>query len=103
MQTESSNTKKIFTSVLVLALVVFFIYFFFFRNTDTAIVFDEFGNPVEAQVVGQDLFNLLSELESVSLDSGIFGSRTFSNLADYSIILPDEPRGRNNPFGTLGR
>lgn len=102
METESTNTKKIIIAVVLVALVAFAIYFFAFRSSDTEITFDEFGNPVQAQVVGQDLLDLLSELQSVSLNAAIFNSQLFRNLNDFGIELRDEPRGRTDPFEPIG-
>ena len=64
-------------------------------------IIDEFGNPVEAQVVGQDLIDLLAELEGVKLDQSLFSREAFVNLTDFAQTLPEEPRGRANPFSSL--
>lgn len=101
METESSNTKKIITAVVLVAVVAFAVYFFFFRSAEVEMVLDEFGNPVQAQVVGQDLIDLLHELESVKLDDAIFSSPALQNLVDLSIILTPQPQGRENPFSPL--
>lgn len=101
METESSNTKKIITAVVLIAVVAFAVYFFFFRSVEVAMVLDEFGNPVQAQVVGQDLIDLLHELESVKLDDAIFSSPALQNLVDLSVTLVPQPQGRENPFSSL--
>lgn len=62
---------------------------------------DEYGNPIQAESVGQDLVDLLSELQSVKLDQSIFQSPGFTSLTDFSTILPDLPRGKKNPFSKL--
>lgn len=101
METESSNTKKITIAVILVALFGFALYFFFFRSTEVAIVLDEFGNPVQAQVVGQDLIDLLSELQSVKLDDSLFASPAFLGLVDSSVLLSPQPQGRENPFAPI--
>ncbi len=98
MQPESSQTKKIVISLVLLALIVFTGWFFFFRNGAEEIIFDEFGNPIVAQVVGQDLIDLLAELQSVTLDASVLQSAGFLNLTDYAIDLGTQPTGRKNPF-----
>ncbi len=102
METESTNTKKIAVAAIFVALIAFALYFFFFRSVETEVTLDEFGNPVQAQVVGQDLLDLLVELQSVSLDASIFNSQLFRNLSDFGIELIDEPRGRTDPFEPIG-
>ncbi len=101
MQTESSNTKKLLVALVLLAVVGFAIYIFFFRKVEVAVVFDEFGNPVQAQVVGQDLIDLLVELQAVSLDDSLFGTASFRGLVDSSVVLSPQPQGRSNPFAPI--
>ncbi len=101
METESSNTKKITVAVILTFILAFAVYFFFFRSTEVAIVLDEFGNPVQAQVVGQDLIDLLSELQSVKLDDSLFVSPAFLGLVDSSVLLSPQPQGRENPFSPI--
>lgn len=101
METESSNTKKIITVVILVLVIAFAVYFFFFRSAQVEMVLDEFGNPVQAQVVGQDLIDLLHELESVKLNDTIFSSPALQNLVDLSVTLAPQPQGRENPFSSL--
>jgi hypothetical protein len=99
MQLQNTSSKNMFSILIVVLVLAFAIYFFFFRNTiDDAITLDEFGNPVAAQVVGQDLIDTLAELQSVQLDSSIFSNPAFLALKDFGIVLADEPKGRTNPF-----
>jgi len=95
---ESSNTKKIAIIATLILLVVLGAYFFFFRTPEPIELFDEFGNPTGAEVVGQDLINISNQLEKVSLDANLFKNQTFINLIDFSITLPNEPVGKKNPF-----
>lgn len=101
MQNESSNTKKIVSGVVLLAVLAYAVYFFFFRNSTPEIVLDEFGNPVAAQVVGQDLIDTLVELQSVTLDDNVFTTAAFRSLTDFSVVLTPETPGRTNPFSPI--
>lgn len=100
---QIGNLKQFLTAVIILAVIGFGVYFLFLRGggADTEILFDEFGYPIEAQTVGQDLISLLEELQSVSFDSALFRSPAFVNLTDYAIDLGSQPKGRNNPFQGL--
>jgi len=66
-------------------------------------VLNEFGQPVESQVVGADLIDLLEELQSVSFDESFFSDPTLNSLTDYAIDLGTQPQGRTNPFVEIGR
>lgn len=102
---ESSSKiviRKVIVLIVTLILVGGGIYLFFFKTeAPPEISFDEFGNPVEAQVVGQDLIDLLEELQAVELDDSLFRQESFVNLTNYAVTLPDLPRGRSNPFGSI--
>jgi hypothetical protein len=103
MEPESNNTKKIVIAGIFVACIVFAMYFFFFRSSAKPVLtLDEFGNPAQAQVVGQDLIDLLVELQAVQFQTAVFSSPLFQNLNDFSIQLRDEPRGRSDPFAPLG-
>lgn len=101
---EGTGKNKKALLIIIFALVLFgAIYFFFFRSGEPqALVLDEFGNPVQATVVGQDLIVLLSEIQSIRLDSQLFDNPAFRSLTDYSVELISEPQGRANPFAEIG-
>ncbi len=98
---ENSPIRKIIIIGISAVLLFSALYFFVFNKTAPAVVFDQFGNPVQAQVVGQDLVDLLDQLQNVQLDDTLFSKQAFINLTDYAITLPNEPQGRANPFGSL--
>ncbi len=103
MESNTNNTfkKTIVISVSIL-LVVAAAYFFFLKDTPPQeLIVDEFGNPVQAQVVGQDLIDLLHELEQVTLDTSLFRDQAFISLTDFEQTIADQPRGRNNPFNPI--
>jgi hypothetical protein len=100
MQTESLNTKKIIIGIVVFVLIALAVWFLFFRDSTPVVTLDEFGNPVQVEVVGQDLINLLAQLQAVTLDSSVFKSAGFVNLTDFSVNLGSQPQGRENPFAS---
>lgn len=97
---EQNPVKKLISLAVIALLVMSGIYFFFFNKASVSLTKDEFGNPVQMQVVGQDLLDLLSQLQSVKLDNSLFAKPAFVELTDYSIPLPDQPQGRSNPFSS---
>jgi len=102
MEIKGSN-KMIIVLVVVLLIASMTAYYLFFKSPAENLVFDEFGNPVAAQVVGQDLINVLNELESVTFDSSLFRTPAFLNLFDFAVTLTTQPQGRANPFDVIGR
>ena len=101
MEPQQQNpVKKIISIAVVVLLILSGIYFFFFNKAPAVLTKDEFGNPVQMEVVGQDLLDLLSQLKSVKLDNALFAKPAFVQLTDYSIPLPSQPQGRTNPFSS---
>lgn len=98
---ENSPIRKIITIGIFAVLLFSALYFFVFNKNTPPITFDQFGNPVQAQVVGQDLVDLLNQLQGVTLDDSLFAKQAFINLTDYAITLSNEPQGRANPFGPI--
>lgn len=102
MQTESTNSKKILISGIVAVVIIFIVYYVFFRTTAPVVTYDEFGNPIVAEVVGQDLIDLSAQLETVTFNPETLRKKTFTNLVDHSVALPTDPVGRRNPFSPVG-
>ena len=98
---QTSPVKKIIVIVVVVAFLAMGIYFFVFNKITPSTVLDQFGNPVQAQVEGADLVDLLTQLENVKLDDSLFKKQAFINLTDYAIMLGSEPQGRPNPFDKI--
>ena len=102
METGSSNSKKIFVAGLLAVLAIFAGYYVFSQEPEVAPAFDEFGNPIESQVIGKDLIELSQQLETVTLDATTLKKKSFTSLVDYSVLLPSDGTGRPNPFARVG-
>ncbi|OHA88703.1 MAG: hypothetical protein A2653_00170 [Candidatus Zambryskibacteria bacterium RIFCSPHIGHO2_01_FULL_43_25] len=101
---KGGKNRKAFTLIIVIIALLAFAYFYFFNSEEIVVPsFDEFGNPVETAVVGQDLIQLLDQIQGVQFDESLFSSAAFRVLTDYAIVLTPEPVGRNNPFAEIGR
>ena len=58
--------------------------------------------PVDPLANGSDFAQLLSTIDSISLDTGIFRDPSYLALRDNKVILIPEPIGRPNPFAPIG-
>lgn len=56
-----------------------------------------------AQQIGAEVLSLNTKLETAQLDKTIFSDYLFGKLEDFTTSLPDQPRGRNNPFDPIGK
>ncbi len=57
---------------------------------------------VEGQQIGGDILAILNDLNKIKLDDSIFSDPVFVSLKDYSVTIPKELKGRQNPFLPIG-
>lgn len=92
---------------IVLAVIVILVggaYFYFQgSNSDTQSLLESVDGGSEASQAEARLLGLLSDLREIDLDQSLFESEAFTSREDFSIELPDEPIGRNNPFLPIGQ
>ncbi len=48
--------------------------------------------------IGADVLGLLNQIQSLKIDSSIFRSAVYKSLQDFSVEVPPEGVGRDNPF-----
>jgi hypothetical protein len=56
----------------------------------------------EAQDLGNQITQALTQIEQISLNTSIFDDEIYKSLKDRSQQISDEPIGRPNPFAPLG-
>jgi hypothetical protein len=97
-----SNTKILtnFIIAVILIAAVIFGYFYYFTDDST----DSTSLTTVSSVDEDSEFaSLLRSARNVELKMDLFSGGGFSpQLADYSVVLPDKPKGRSNPFAVPG-
>lgn len=110
MQKQQDNKKNLVLVVIIIA-VILGAYYMFAKSgddvNDDALLVAEYqmgpdGTALsDTGMIGQDLLNLLNELESIELDDSIFSNEIFTSFEDYTIEITAQPVGRDNPFAPL--
>jgi len=97
---KSLKSKKNIFFGLMVAFLCFFTYQYWGRaaTSEPQLVSDE----KLSESVGNETLQLLLELKTLVLDEDIFTDKVFQNLKDFSMDLPLQPVGRNNPFALIG-
>jgi hypothetical protein len=54
-----------------------------------------------ADIIAQKFINQINVISSVRIDDAIFSDATFRSLIDWSRPIPEEQKGRANPFAPL--
>jgi len=114
MENQSNNKNVLLAGVIIVLLVG--AYFVFFKSEeptgDDALL--ETSGPLLGGVpvpgsemggvaAGADLLPFLLQLNSLKLDGSLFKDPVFLSLEDYTVIIPEQPVGRPNPFEPLGK
>lgn len=88
--------KGLIIGIIIVVGVV--IYFGFVKDTPSGDDFLTTQSPADNGVLGRDINNALSKINSLNINNDLFRKPTFQVLVDYSSIIPDQIPGRNNPF-----
>lgn len=94
MQALLKNKFLIITTVLALAAM------FGYRSFMGTVPETE---EQSALVMGQDLLKLSEQLSEATLSQDIFTLPSYRFLTDFSVPVPNQVFGRNNPFDEFGR
>jgi len=85
--------------IAVLALLVIAYIYWRSRPEDAAQPVDQ--DVVQNVAIGQEILALQDRIRSIRLDESIFINKTFQRLTDNSLVILNEPTGRENPFAEL--
>lgn len=91
------------TIILLIVLVVgAFVYFFVIGDDTQDISFLLEGNSDGiSDNVGAEVLALLQQIQSIEIDASVFSSPVYRTLRDYSVSIPPQNVGRQNPFAPI--
>lgn len=89
---QNHKSKIIF---LVLVGLAFWGYGQVFRGSDDIL-------DTEPDIIGQNVLELVDQLDAINLDSNIFNDPAFNSLKDITVEVRPELAGRDNPFAPIG-
>lgn len=93
----NTSTSKTIIVVIVIAVIGIFIYLGMGskNETDTLTTVDF---TTDRSMIGNDIKILLSQLNSLKIDSEIFTNPVYKSLNDYTNTIPPLTQGKKNPF-----
>jgi uncharacterized protein YpmS len=103
MNQQPKSSKKTFIILIIIIVIALLIYFYTMGNPteNSSLVQTNTAGSQDAQNVGSRVLVLLNQINSLKIDSAIFTSATYKSLVDYSIVIPEQPVGRQNPFAPI--
>ncbi len=98
-QTSSKKTLFIIIGIVVIALIAFFYYEGSAAPSSTLSQTDNVS--ASNQAIGTRVLDLLNQIRTLRIDTSIFKDPAYSTLRDYSVAIPPQGVGRQNPFAPL--
>ena len=86
--------------LIIVALIATLVYFFMMGGVSSNI------NATSLSVnannnEGAEVLSLLNQIKSIKIDATIFDSKVYKTLQDYSVVVPPQNVGRQNPFAPV--
>lgn len=98
MKSSSLSTRNI-TVIVILLVVAVTVYFYFQGGSAPAGAGSLLeSSPSTVQNVGSAELALLSQIQSLKIDTSLFTTPAYATLQDYSVDIPSQTVGRPNPF-----
>lgn len=98
---QQKHSQKTIIVAIVAVVVLAIVYFYFSGDPVPSEGSLQVQSASQADVVGTRVLNLLSQINSLHIDTSIFKGAVFNSLVDYTVSIPEVPVGRPNPFAPL--
>ena len=104
MKTSSSNKKTLIIGIIIVVVLAGGWYFYSKggSSSSTSQLVSSTPDTVTA-VVGTNVLTILNNVSSIHIDTSLFSTPAYQSLVDYSITVPSQEVGRNNPFAPVGQ
>jgi len=103
MHNNTPNKSSLKTYIIVgVILVAAVIAYFYWQGTGSSSGTAALGQVnADEQSAGVKVFSLLSEINSLRIDSSLFDDPGYRTLRDFTVAVPALPVGRSNPFAPV--
>src|ERR1039458_6209532 len=104
-KSSSSNKNTIIIGVI-LVVVLAGVWYFYSKGSSspsTSQLVSTTPNGTAGASVGANVLTILNNVSSINIDTNFFSAPAFQSLVDYSIMVPPQAVGRNNPFAPVGQ
>jgi len=105
MNTKSSSNKKTLIIGIIIIVVLAGVWYFYTKGSSgspTSQLVSSTPNAATA-IVGTNVLAVLNSVSSIHIDVGLFSTPAYQSLVDYSITVPAQEVGRQNPFAPVGQ
>jgi RsiW-degrading membrane proteinase PrsW (M82 family) len=108
MKNKSSSSNKNTVIIGIILVVVLAGVWYFYSKGNSApstsqLVSSTSGTSAATAAVGDNVLTMLNNVSSIHIDSNFFSTPAYQSLVDYSIVVPPQAVGRQNPFAPVGQ
>jgi len=96
--TRYSSKNWLWMAIIVAVAVLAYFMFFSKPAVDESVLLTQPGGGEE---VGLRVLNLLNQIQSLRIDATLFQSAAYRSLQDYTVEIPTDTVGRDNPFAPI--
>ena len=107
MKTKSSSNRNTIIIGIILVVVLAGGWYFYSQGgsapSTSQVVSSTSNVDAATAAVGENVLSILNNVSSIHIDSNFFTTPAYQSLVDYSIVVPPQAVGRNNPFAPVGQ
>jgi len=100
MHKPSSLKSTVIILVIIAAALIGYFYYEGSAPSASSSLLTASANP-SASGIGQQVLGLLSQIQSLRIDTALFKDPGYLTLRDFSVTIPPQNVGRSNPFAPL--
>jgi len=98
---KASSLKSTVIVIVVIAIVLIAYFYYKGKSAPSASSSLLTQTSTDSSQVGTQVLGLLNQIQSLRIDSTLFADPGYQTLRDYSVEIPPENVGRDNPFAPL--
>ena len=106
MKNQSSSNKTTLIIGAVIVLVAAGGWYFYSKGGSSAstsqLIASTPGSESGTASVGAQVLGILNSVSSIDIDAQFFSTPAYQSLMDYSMTVPPQSVGRQNPFAPVG-
>jgi RsiW-degrading membrane proteinase PrsW (M82 family) len=106
MNTKPSSNKNTVIIGIILVVILAGAWYFYSKGSSSPstsqLVSTTPGGTATANV-GANVLTILNSVSSINIDTSFFSTPAYQSLVDYSITVPPQEVGRQNPFAPVGQ
>lgn len=100
------NSKATAIALVVIIVISFGLFFYYYQKDSTedptsSLETTDSAESNEARAASDRIVKILNQVSALQIDDTIFKTTVYKSLVDYSVQIPEQNVGRENPFAPV--